>query len=208
VGEDLGHWEWPDAKEPLSSSVRLRIRVPWPTCQCPNHNFLDLPTMLPAPCQTRWNLDGVSSNNVSHPLSHGPSSEHWNIPYFLPIGFQPHLLMSYANDICECVMHQNLWNVLYAGPKSTNVLCIKSKFTNVSSVIFIYTNVSYTRSKFTNVLCTRFKFINMSCVRRHIYIYKCVMHKIQNYTYVMRHIHIYKCGMRHIHMCHCNVLVV
>src|ERR1700737_900865 len=108
-----------------------------------------------------------------------------NVPYLLPNGFQPHLLMCYANDICGCVMHQNLWNVLYAGPNSTNVLCTKSKFTNVSSVIFVFTNVSCTRSKFTNVSCTRSRFTNMSYI---IFIFtnvSCTRSRFTNMSYII-----------------------
>jgi hypothetical protein len=43
-------------------------------------------------------MDGVSSNHVSHPSSHGPSSDIVNILCFHLLGLAPHLLMYYAPD--------------------------------------------------------------------------------------------------------------
>ena len=54
-------------------------------------------------------MDRVGLNNVSHPSSHGPSSDIGKVPWPASIsyllGFAPHLLMCYA---------PNMWNVLHA----------------------------------------------------------------------------------------------
>jgi hypothetical protein len=74
-------------------------------------------------------MDKVNSNDVSHPSSHGPSSNIKNVLCSHLLSSTPKLLMyyamRYANVLCtkfvEYVMHQDLWNVLCIG--SANVLC-------------------------------------------------------------------------------------
>jgi hypothetical protein len=49
--------------------------------------------------QTKPCMNGVNSNHVNHPLSHGRSSNTVNIPCFHLFGHAPHLLMCYARDL-------------------------------------------------------------------------------------------------------------
>jgi hypothetical protein len=44
-------------------------------------------------------MNGVNSNHVNHPLSHGRSSSIVNIPCFHLFGHVPNLLMCYALDL-------------------------------------------------------------------------------------------------------------
>ena len=75
-------------------------------------------------------MNRVSSNNVSHPSSHGASLDIGNVPYSHLIGSTPHLLFFYTNEICRCIytLTKHLLNVRNLSGGKCSFMCVWSWF--------------------------------------------------------------------------------
>jgi hypothetical protein len=117
-------------------------------------------------------MNGVNSNHVNHPLSHGRSSNIVNIPYFHLFGHAPHLLMCYALDLDPEMCYAPYSNLdpkigyapysnsdpkMYCAPNPDLEICHAFDLDMRYTPILDLGNVSCTKSGSRNVSCIRSK---------------------------------------------------